>query len=95
MNKKQARESSLSNEACQVHTKLETFEERYDITTKSNEEVLGMHSITFHHLNKLTPKSLPVEVQIKNWTLSCYRHFKTPVIIVERGVVKYQFICHT
>jgi len=94
-NKKRARESSPYNEARQVRTKLEAFEERYDIATKSNEEVLGMHSITFHRLNKLTPESLPVEAQIKNWTSSCYRHFKTPVIVVERGVVKYQFICRT
>ena len=92
-NKKQARESSPSNEACQVCTKLEAFEERYNIATKSNEEVLSTHSITFHCLNKLTPESLPVEAQIKNWTSSCYCHFKTPVIIIERGVVKYQFIC--
>ena len=31
---------------------------------------------------------------MKNWTLSCYTHFKTPIIVEEKGEVKYQFACH-
>ena len=30
---------------------------------------------------------------MKNWTSACYKHFKLPVIIEEKGEIKYQFIC--
>ena len=91
---KRARESSPSSEAPRPRTKLSAFEERYDTATKSNEEVLSRCSLVyFHYLDKLTPESPPVEKQLKNWTSSCYSHFKPPVIIVEKGRVKYQFAC--
>ena len=51
-------------------------------------------SVSSISLIKLTPKSPPVEAQLKNWTSSCYHHFKTLVIIIDKGAVKYQFICH-
>ena len=41
----------------------------------------------------LTCKTLYLEAQIKNWTSLCYTHFKTPVIVEEKGEVKYQFAC--
>jgi hypothetical protein len=47
------------------------------------------------HFNCLTSRSLHIEAQVKNWTSSCYSHFKAPVILVENRVVKYQFICCT
>ena len=40
-----------------------------------------------HYPDKLTLESLPVEKQIKNWSSSCYCHFKMPVIIVEKGIL--------
>ena len=30
---------------------------------------------------------------MKNWSLACYKHFKPPIIIEEKGEIKYQFIC--
>jgi hypothetical protein len=90
--KKRGRESSPASEAPRVRTKLSAFEERYDTASKSNEEVLRkfllLPFLSFANI-------LPVEAQLKIWTSSCYRHFKTPVIIVEKGDVKYQFICRT
>jgi hypothetical protein len=95
-NKKRARESSPSSEAPRQRTKLSAFEERYDTANKSNEEVLSKCQLVyFRFLDKLTLEFLPVEKQMKNWTSSCYNHFKTPLIIVEKGNVKYQFICRT
>ena len=32
---------------------------------------------------------------MKNWSSACYKHFKPPVIIEEKGEIKYQFICQT
>ena len=91
--KKRARDSSPASEAPrQVRTKLSAFEERYETATKSNEEVLSKCPPNF--LDKFM-KSLPIEKQLKNWSSPCYRHFKTPIIVVERGAVKYQFICRT
>jgi len=72
--------------------KLLAFDERYETATKSNEKVLS--KCLPNYLDKFM-ESLPIEKQIKNWTSSCYRHFKTLVIIVDKGAVKYQFACHT
>lgn len=30
---------------------------------------------------------------MKNWSSPCYKHFKPPVIIEEKGEIKYQFSC--
>jgi hypothetical protein len=30
---------------------------------------------------------------MKNWSSACYKHFKPPVIVEEKGEIKYQFIC--
>ena len=32
---------------------------------------------------------------MKNWSLSCCKHFKPPTIIEEKEEIKYQFICQT
>jgi hypothetical protein len=97
--KKRARESSPGSEAPRpVRTKLSAFEERYDTATKSNEDVLvSLNLFRFYsiHFDCLTSRSLHIEAQVKNWTSPCYSHFKAPVILVENGVVKYQFICRT
>jgi hypothetical protein len=34
-----------------------------------------------------------VELQKKNWSSACYKHFKPSVIIRDKGKIKSQFIC--
>jgi hypothetical protein len=106
--RKRARSTSPSDTARNVRTKEAAFAERYDTANKTNEQVLSEFFFSFFSFfiwNKtqlfshcfcvvlLTWKS--IELQLKNWSSACYKHFKPPVIIEEKGEVKYQFTCKT
>lgn len=53
--------------------------------------------MTAHHLcvYVINVEICYAELQMKNWSSACYKHFKPPVIIEEKGEIKYQFICQT
>jgi len=48
-----------------------------------------------HYLSSINMAIYPVELQMKNWTSGCYKHFKPPIIIEDKGEIKYQFVCQT
>jgi hypothetical protein len=48
-----------------------------------------MHFLCIIFINA---ESFDVELQIKNWSSSCYKHFKPPTIIEEKGEIKYQLV---
>lgn len=104
--RKRTRSTSPSNIIHNVCTKELAFAERYDTANNTKEQVLSKSSfyifflvlqglMTLRRLGQLTRKFAYLELQMKNWSSTCYDHFKTPTIIEEKGEIKYQFSCQT
>ncbi len=69
------------------------FNKRYKVVSRTNEEVLGECSCLFWRFRSADGHAGSIAEQSKQWTSAHYAHFKTPEIFLDKGVVKYQFIC--
>ena len=102
MPRKRARSTSSNDTTVRnVRTKEMAFAERYDTANKTKEQVLGKYYfVVFPGVQGLCVVCINVEpfdvaLQMKNWSSACYKHFKPPVIVEEKGEIKYQFMCQT